>query len=95
MDLTVMHINKGNALSWGNPKGTHTERKGNAVTRLNSADLLLLTWDTIDDWYINNLSKNQKSLPFFIPEVFAEVCHRNLQSFKTKGSRQQKANRYF
>ena len=34
MDSTVMHINKGNALSWGNPKGTHTERKGNAVIRL-------------------------------------------------------------
>ena len=34
MDSTVMHINKGNALSWGNPKGTHTERKGNAVTRI-------------------------------------------------------------
>ena len=34
MDSTVMHINKGNALSWGNPKGTHAERKGNAVTRI-------------------------------------------------------------
>ena len=34
MDSTVMHINKGNALSWGNPKGTHTERKGNAVMRI-------------------------------------------------------------
>ena len=37
-----MHINKGNALLRGNPQGTHTERKGNAVTGLNSAELLLL-----------------------------------------------------
>ena len=33
MDLTVMHIKK----------GTHTERKGNAVTGLNSAEHRLLT----------------------------------------------------
>ena len=36
MDSTAMHINKGNALSLGNHKGMHTERKGNAATGLNS-----------------------------------------------------------
>ena len=33
MDSTVMYINKGNALFARESKGTHTERKGNAVTR--------------------------------------------------------------
>ena len=32
IDSAVMHINKGNPLLRGNPKGTHTELKGNPVT---------------------------------------------------------------
>ena len=49
-----MHINKGNALLRGNPQGTHTERKGNAVTGLNSAELLLLMIVRNNDFNIFN-----------------------------------------
>ena len=34
MDSTVMHISKGNPLLRGNPKGTHTELKGNPLMRI-------------------------------------------------------------
>ena len=34
-------------------------------------------WDTIDDWYINNLAKNQVCC-FSIARFFPEVCHPNL-----------------
>lgn len=34
----------------------------------------------IDDWYINNLTKNQVSA-VFIRSLFEEVCHPNLLRF--------------
>ena len=36
IDSTVLHLIKGTHFLRGNPKGTHTELKGNPVTRLNS-----------------------------------------------------------
>ena len=50
IDSTVMHINKGTHFLRRNPKGTHTELKGNPVTRIKMLNIyyscLLMLWFT-------------------------------------------------
>ena len=62
IDSTVMHINKGNPLLRGNPKGTHTELKGNPVTGLISQHSILLRFQGPSDraqfFYAHTLRMN-------------------------------------